>query len=119
METNGSLDIGAVDQGCVRIVDIKCPGSGEAGKFDPGNLQKMSFRDQVKFVITSRDDYLYAREMMKRIPKQIPPGNVLFSCAAQKLPHRDLAEWLLADGLKARLQLQLHKIIWPDIERGV
>jgi len=119
METNGRLDIGAVDQACIKIIDIKCPDSGEAETFDQANLQKMSAQDQIKFVITSRDDYIFAKNMMSRIPERVPPGNVLFSSVSEKLSHRKLAEWILSDGLKARLQLQLHKIIWPEIDRGV
>ena len=119
METNGSLDISRINPACIKIIDIKCPDSGEADQCDLTNLQRMSSADQIKFVISSRKDYLYAKKMMARIPAKIPPGNVLFSPVWDRLPGRELAAWLLEDGLQAKLQLQLHKVLWPDIERGV
>ena len=119
METNGSLDINRIDPACIKIIDIKCPDSGEADQCDFANLQRMSSADQVKFVISSRGDYDYARKIMTRIPVKIPPGNVLFSTVGDRLPGRELAAWLLEDGLQARLQLQLHKVLWPNVERGV
>ena len=82
-------------------------------------IRDRSSSDQVKFVISSRHDYRYAKKIMARIPAKVPPGNVLFSPVRDRLPGRELAAWILEDGLRARLQLQLHKVIWPDIERGV
>ena len=119
METNGSLDIGGIHPACIKIIDIKCPDSNAADQCDLENLQRMSSSDQVKFVISSRHDYRYAKKIMARIPAKVPPGNVLFSPVRDRLPGRELAAWILEDGLRARLQLQLHKVIWPDIERGV
>jgi len=119
METNGSLDIRGIDPACIKIIDVKCPDSGEADQCDLANLQRMASSDLVKFVISSRRDYLYAKKILPRIPAKVPPGNVLFSPVWDRLPGRDLAAWILEDNLWARLQLQLHKIIWPDIERGV
>jgi len=119
IETNGSLDISKIDQACKKIMDIKCPGSGEADQCDLVNLQRISSSDQVKFVISDRRDYLYAKKMLIRIPAKVLPGNILFSPVWDKVPGRELAAWILEDGLQVRLQLQLHKIIWPDIERGV
>lgn len=119
METNGSLDISGIDPACVKIIDIKCPDSGEAKRCDLDNLQRMSPSDQVKFVISSRRDYAYAKDILARIPARVPPGNLLFAPVWEKLPGRDLAAWILEDDLRVRLQLQLHKVIWPDIERGV
>ncbi|MBW2296717.1 MAG: radical SAM protein [Deltaproteobacteria bacterium] len=119
METNGSFDIGTLDPACVKILDIKCPDSGEAARCDLDNLDRVSPADQIKFVISSRGDYTYAKKIMRRIPARVPHGNVLFSPVLDKLSGQDLAGWILADGLEARLQLQLHKIIWPEVERGV
>jgi 7-carboxy-7-deazaguanine synthase len=119
METNGSRDISAIDPACIKIMDVKCPDSGEADQCDFANLQRMSPSDQLKFVISSRRDYLYAKKTLPRIPDKVKPGNVLFSPAMDRLTGRELAAWILEDGLDVRLQLQLHKVIWPDIERGV
>ena len=119
METNGTLDISGVAPACIKIIDIKCPDSGEAGKFDAANLQRMSPSDQVKFVISSRRDYRYALGILPRISGKVAAGNVLFSPVGDRLPGRELAKWILEDGLEVRLQLQLHKVLWPDIERGV
>ena len=119
METNGSLDISRVDPACIKIIDIKCPDSGEADRCDFANLQRMASTDQVKFVISSRQDYLYAKRTLPRLPDKVEPGNVLFAPVRDRLPGRELAGWVLKDGLKVRLQLQLHKVLWPDVERGV
>ena len=119
METNGSLDIRKIDQACKKIIDIKCPGSGEADQFDVANLQHISSSDQIKFVISDRQDYLYAKKMLVRIPARVLPDSILLSPVWGKVTGRELAAWILDDGLQVRLQLQLHKIIWPDIDRGV
>jgi 7-carboxy-7-deazaguanine synthase len=119
METNGSLDISVIDPVCIKIIDMKCPDSGEADQCDFANLQRMSTADQVKFVISSRQDYLYAKKALPRIPDKLECGNVLFSPVWDRLPGKKLAQWILEDGLNVRLQMQMHKILWPDIERGV
>jgi 7-carboxy-7-deazaguanine synthase len=119
METNGSIDIRSADPRCVRIMDVKCPGSGEHEKCDLHNLKYLGERDQVKFVIGDRQDYEYARDMLNRIPASIPSENRLFSPVREKLTPERLAEWILNDHLQTRLHLQLHKTIWPEIERGV
>jgi len=119
METNGSLDISVIDPGCIKIMDIKCPDSGEADQCDFANLQRMSSSDQIKFVISSRQDYLYAKKTLPRLPDKLESGNVLFSPAWDSLSGKKLAQWILEDGLNVRLQMQMHKILWPDIERGI
>jgi 7-carboxy-7-deazaguanine synthase len=119
METNGSFDIRMADPRCVRIMDVKCPGSGEHEKCDLRNLRHLGKRDQVKFVISDRQDYEYAKEILNKIPSSIPTGNLLFSPIRKNLTPAELAGWMLEDHLQARLHLQLHKIIWSDIERGV
>ena len=119
LETNGSLDIGSVDNRCIKIVDIKCPGSGESDRNDFANLHKLTPHDQVKFVIGSREDYAYATELEKQIPCEFSRRNILFSPVFGVLDPAELAGWIVKDRLTVRLHLQLHKIIWPTAERGV
>jgi len=119
VETNGSYDIACLDPACIKILDIKCPGSGEAHRCDMANLNRLSPSDQVKFVITSREDYRYAKNVMQGVPQHVPRGNLLLSPVHDKLPVSELARWMIEDRLTARLQLQLHKYIWPGVERGV
>lgn len=119
METNGSLNIDRVDRRCVRIVDIKCPSSGEDDHNDLHNLNRMSELDQLKFVIGSRVDYEFARIMLQKKPVWVKDDHILFSPANRLVSPAQLAKWILDDGLGVRLHLQLHKIIWPDINRGV
>jgi len=119
LETNGTYDISRLDQRCIKIIDVKCPDSGESRKNEPGNLNQLSPNDQVKFVIGDRKDYIYARDIAKRIPDEFPPGHILFSPVHGKLAVQILAEWILHDNLNVRLHLQLHKFIWPEKDRGV
>ncbi len=121
LETNGSLDISAVDSDCVRIVDIKCPSSGMADRNDMRNLARLSRRDELKFVIGCREDYEFAVEIMRSMPPAITTaGNVInFSAVFSALAPRKLAEWILEDRLNVRLNLQLHKILWDPEARGV
>lgn len=117
IETNGSLDISVLDPRAVRIMDLKCPASGESGKTRWENLDRLTPRDEVKFVIAAREDYLWAKGVVR---EKLPPGpTVLFSPAAGLIAPADLAAWIISDGLEVRLQLQLQKIIWPDRPRGV
>ncbi len=117
VETNGTLDISVLDPRAVRIMDLKCPSSGESGKTRWENLARLTPRDEVKFVVAGREDYLWAKGVVR---EKLPAGPaVLFSPAAGLLDPADLAAWIIADGLEARLQLQLQKIIWPDRDRGV
>lgn len=119
LETNGSLDIGKIDRKCIKIVDLKCPSSGEANSNLMTNLKKLQPYDQLKFVIETHEDYEFAKSSIKEIPHNLPMDNILFSPAHEKLKPRDLSQWILKDNLKVRLHLQMHKIIWPDIQRGV
>jgi 7-carboxy-7-deazaguanine synthase len=119
LETNGSLDIGGIDNRCVKIIDVKCPSSGESGRVCERNFQLATPLDQFKFVIAERRDFDYARSMLERIPDALPRDHILFSPAHGILPPHALAEWILAHHLPVRLHLQLHKIIWPHRERGV
>jgi len=119
LETNGSMDIRCVDPRCIKIVDIKCPGSGEHAKCNLQNLQHLAAHDQLKFVISDRNDYDYARNIIRKISSDVPNGNILLSPVKEKLDPSTLADWIVADGMGARLHLQLHKILWPHVQRGV
>ncbi len=119
METNGSLDISRIDSRCIRIMDIKCPSSRMHAHNDPDNLQRLGPNDQIKFIIENATDYAFALKALKQIPPDFPGSSVLFSPAFGTLAPSLLAKWILRDGLGVRLHFQLHKLIWPDTERGV
>jgi 7-carboxy-7-deazaguanine synthase len=119
LETGGHRSIEQVPAGVIRIMDIKCPGSGEADKNAWDNLARLTREDQVKFVIKDRDDYAFARDVVTREALSERVAAVLFSPVHGVLASRDLAEWILADRLPVRLQLQAHKFIWPPDTRGV
>ncbi len=118
IETGGHHDLSELDERVIRIVDVKCPGSGEAEKVHWDNLKILRPQDQVKFVIAGRDDYDWAVQVVKKYDLEAGPV-ILFSPVFGKLPAQDLAEWLLREGIKARMQLQLHKFIWHPDTRGV
>jgi 7-carboxy-7-deazaguanine synthase len=103
----------------VKIVDIKCPGSGEADRNLWENLDRLAPHDEVKFVVADRADYEYARDVIERYDLPRRCGAVLLSPVHGGLDAGTLSEWMLADRLPARLQLQLHKFIWPASTRGV
>lgn len=119
VETNGSLDIDVLPEACVRVMDIKCPSSGEASRMDFGNLHRLRARDEVKFVMVDRRDYDYALGMLPRILESSPCRTVHFSPVFGVLEPARLAEWMLDDRPEARLHLQLHKILWGGERRGV
>ena len=119
METNGSLDISEVDARCIKIVDIKCPSSDASEKNDLENLKRLNPKDQIKFVIGNRTDYVYAKKTIELNRPDFPEDHILFSPVSGKMPPADLAEWILEDNLNVRLHIQIHKIIWPDREKGV
>ena len=122
LETNGSQDIGRVDPRCARIVDIKCPSSGMQGQNDLRNLDKLSAKDELKFVIGCREDYEFARDLLTGAQCKGPAARELragFSPVFGVLAPRILAEWILQDRLAVRLSLQLHKLIWDPEKRGV
>ena len=118
LETNGTQNIGKTDQRCVRILDIKCPSSGEHEKNDFGNLERITDRDEIKFVIGNKNDYEYALQILKPI-RAAAENPVHFSPVYGKLHPRLLAQWMLADHTDAKLHLQLHKYVWPPEQRGV
>ena len=119
METNGSFSTRAVDPRCINIIDVKCPGSGESHRFEESNLLHMDAKDQVKFVLCHREDYEYAKSRIRHVPQHVSPENILFSPVTESLAPAELATWILEDGLNVRLQLQLHRTLWPDVDRGV
>ena len=111
--------IARVPAGVERIMDVKCPGSGESAKNDWTNLEQLTPGDQVKFVVKDRADYEFARDLVIREQLAERVAAVLFSPVHGVLDARLLAEWILADRVPVRLQLQAHKFIWPPDTRGV
>jgi len=119
IETSGALDIGRIDPRVIRVVDLKCPASGESARNLWSNIELLTRRDEVKFVLSDRADYEWAREMIRRHDLAARVNAVLMSCAFGRLEPARLAAWILADRLPVRLQLQAHKYIWPPDARGV
>jgi len=119
LETGGHRPIDRVPAPVIKIVDVKCPGSGEAGKNDWANLDRLASHDQVKFVVKDRADYEFARDVIATHDLASRAGAVLVSPVHGVLDPKTLSEWMLADCLPARLQLQLHKFIWHPNTRGV
>ena len=118
LETGGSLDLSQLDARVIKIVDLKCPGSGEEDKNYWPNLAVMQPHDQIKFVIKDRRDYEWSVAMMRE-HRLVERFRVLFSPVFNVMNYRTLAEWMLADHVPARFQVQLHKYIWPPEMRGV
>ena len=126
METSGERLIGRLAKAVIKIVDVKCPDSGEPETFDMRNLKELTGEDEVKFVISSRRDYEFARDFMREHRLAGRVKEVLFSPVHEDpggkwkgLEPRQLVEWMLEDGVEARLGLQLHKIVWNPALRGV
>ena len=131
IETSGERPLDAVPRAVHKIVDVKCPASGEAGTFRTSNLAHLTERDEVKFVIAHRGDYEFARAWMAEHALAGRVGQILLSPAFSKTPMperstqnclldpRELVEWMLADGLPARLSLQIHKYVWEPQTKGV
>ena len=118
LETSGALDVTPVDPRVAKIVDLKCPSSGEVDKNRYANLRQLTQRDEVKFVIADRSDYEWSKHQLaeQQLTARCP---ILFSPVVEQLPLRTLAEWILADRLPVRLQTQWHKHIWGPTTRGV
>jgi 7-carboxy-7-deazaguanine synthase len=131
LETSGERPLETVPPAVHKIVDVKCPGSGEGGSFRLANFEALTRGDEVKFVLTDRSDYEFARNFVRehRLEKRV--GGILFSPAFLKEPSsqrdssncrldpRVLSEWILEDGLNVRLGLQIHKFIWEPATKGV
>jgi 7-carboxy-7-deazaguanine synthase len=124
VETSGAIDVGPVDPRAHRIMDLKCPGSGESSKNLWSNLDHLGRGDEVKFVIRDRADYEWSRDMVRehRLDERVEEGSlaaVLFSPVWGDLEFVELAGWILEDGLRVRYQLQLHKLVWGPDTAGV
>ena len=131
LETSGERPLEAVPKAVHKIVDVKCPGSGEGGTFRMTNLETLTPRDEVKFVLTDRTDYEFARNFTREHELETKAGGVIFSPAFAKDPSRErdtsncqldprvLSEWILEDKLNVRLGLQIHKFIWEPATKGV
>jgi 7-carboxy-7-deazaguanine synthase len=119
IETSGERFIGELPEKVVKIVDVKCPGSGEGGRFCRENLQVLDQKDQLKFVIQDQEDYNYARHFLAEHGSTCRVEEVIFSPVFGTLAPRELAAWVLEDRLNVRLGLQLHKFIWDADTRGV
>ncbi len=114
LETSGALDVAAVDPRVSKVLDLKTPGSAEVQRNRYENIQWLTRNDQVKFVICSREDYDWAVSKLIEHDLTARVGEVLFSPSHTQVEARALAEWIIADNLPVRLQLQLHKILWND-----
>jgi len=131
IETSGERPLERVPRAVHKIVDVKCPASGEGKSFRMENLNQLTGRDEVKFVIADRGDYEFAREFICQHGLEQRAGQVLLSPAFTKTPSgerstgncvldpRELVEWMLADGVPARLSLQIHKYVWEPLKKGV
>ena len=119
LETGGHRPIDRVPREVVKVVDVKCPASGESDKNEWRNLDALAPHDQVKFVVQDRGDYEYAREVIGRHALASKASAILLSPVHNALDPKTLSEWILADKLPARLQVQLHKYIWTPETRGV
>ena len=131
LETSGERDLDRVPKAVHKIVDVKCPGSGEGGSFCMRNLDSLTHNDEVKFVLADRADYEFARDFNRGHGLEHKVAGVIFSPAFSRQPSEDrdtsnclldprlLAEWILADRLNVRLGLQIHKFIWEPATKGV
>jgi 7-carboxy-7-deazaguanine synthase len=131
LETSGERPLDRVPKGVIKVVDVKCPNSGEPDTFNPENLEALDSADEVKFVLSDHVDYEFARDFVIRHNLASRVNAVLFSPAFSKaatgsrdtghclLDPRELAEWMLADQVPARLSLQMHKFIWDPATKGV
>jgi len=114
LETSGAIDVQAVDPRVIKVMDLKTPGSGELSKNLESNIEALSSQDQIKFVICDRIDYEWAREKVQEFRLQEKVADVLFSPSNEQISATELAEWILADRLKVRFQIQLHKHLWGN-----
>ena len=114
LETGGAMSLSGVDPRVVTVLDLKTPASGEMERNDYGNIPLLSATDQVKFVICDRQDYEWARFKLDELQLADRVADILFSPSHGQVQGRQLAEWILADNLPVRMQLQMHKLLWND-----
>jgi 7-carboxy-7-deazaguanine synthase len=114
LETSGALDVSVVDARVIRVIDIKTPGSGEAGRNRWDNLDRLGAHDQIKFVLCGRQDYDWAKTVVAEYGLA-QRCTVLFSPSQEQLPAGTLADWIVAERLPVRFQLQLHKLLWGNV----
>jgi 7-carboxy-7-deazaguanine synthase len=119
IETSGSLPIAPLPAEVIKIMDLKCPGSGECAKNDYSNIDELSPLDEVKFVITNREDYDWAKEQVEKYDLIARCNAVLFSPVFSIIDPKDIVNWITEDALQVRFQLQMHKFIWPPDQKGV
>ena len=119
METNGSLDISQIDRRCIKIVDIKCPSSGMQDHNFMKNIRKLGPQDQIKFVMADRKDFAFSLSIAQRLSSEMEAERILLSPVYGILSADRLASWMLDANVHGRLQLQLHRMIWPHSDRGV
>lgn len=118
LETNGSISLEKVSPSVIKIMDIKCPASGEEKTFKKSNLKFLiPKQDEIKFVISDRNDYEWMKQKIREY--DISHHKIIISCVFQKLEPAILAQWILEDKLPHRMQLQLQKYIWTDQKKGV
>ena len=117
VETGGSLDTSVLDSRAIKILDVKCPGSGESDRNFWPNLERLNARDEIKFVIADRADFDYAIAVIEKHQLNNREPHVLFSPVWDAVELKELADWVLQSGVRGRMQLQLHKYIWgPDVK---
>lgn len=119
IETSGERFVGNLPRAVVKILDVKCPGSGEGGKFCFENLDVLEPKDEIKFVIVDENDYRYALDFIAQHQLQTRVDELILSPVFGQLYPRQLAEWILRDGLNVRLGMQIHKFIWDPDAKGV
>lgn len=118
-ETSGAVPITRLPEGVIRIMDLKCPGSGESAKNDWSNIEALAPSDEVKFVIADRTDYEWSRDVVAKYDLTSRCHAVLFSPVFGHASPKNIVDWILEDGLDVRFQLQMHKYIWPPDQKGV
>jgi 7-carboxy-7-deazaguanine synthase len=118
LETGGSLSLKQVPEAVIKIMDLKCPSSGEEPRNNYENLNRLTLQDEVKFVIQTREDYAWSKKILNKYSIH-KTAQVLFSPVYEKLDLKDIAKWILEDNLSVRLQTQLQKVIWSKDAIGV